>query len=117
MNKLTHILLTHFKTRTLQGLFWLLPIVATIMIILWLYDKIDMLVSKFFTLIGFAPHNHELLWSIAVLLIFVFIIYIIGYLVQTRLGSFFESLFHKIPGYTFPSLSQDPILPMVVGTL
>jgi len=99
MKKLKSLVLNHFKTRTLQGLFWLLPIVATVMIIIWLYDKIDALVSKFFNLIGFAPQNHELLWSIAVLFVFVFIVYIIGYLVQTRLGSYFESLFHKIPGY------------------
>jgi len=99
MQKLKNLVLNHFKTRTLQGLFWLLPIVATVMIIVWLYDKIDALVSKFFNLIGFAPQNHELLWSIAVLFVFVFTIYIIGYLVQTRLGSYFESIFHKIPGY------------------
>ena len=99
MQKLKNLVLNHFKTRTLQGLFWLLPIVATVMIIVWLYDKIDALVSKFFNLIGFAPQNHELLWSIAVLFVFVFIVYIIGYLVQTRLGSYFESIFHKIPGY------------------
>ena len=100
MKKLKNLVLNHFKTRTLQGLFWLLPIVATVMIIIWLYDKIDALVSKFFNLIGFAPQNHELLWSIAVLFIFAFIVYIIGYLVQTRLGSYFESIFHKVPGYT-----------------
>ena len=100
MQKLKNLVLNHFKTRTLQGLFWLLPIVATVMIIIWLYDKIDTLVSKFFNLIGFAPQNHELLWSIAVLFIFAFIVYIIGYLVQTRLGSYFESIFHKVPGYT-----------------
>ncbi|MCH9740049.1 MAG: DUF502 domain-containing protein [Epsilonproteobacteria bacterium] len=100
MKKFTNPLFNHFKNRTLQGLFWLLPIVAIVMIVFWLYEKIDLLVEKFFHLVGFAPQNHEFLWSIAVLFIFIFIIYIIGYLVQTKLANLFESLFKAIPGYT-----------------
>ena len=56
--------LKHFFEVTLQGLFWLLPIVAIIIVALWLYEKIDLLVSGVFDLVGFAPENNQFLWFV-----------------------------------------------------
>ncbi|WP_309497250.1 DUF502 domain-containing protein [Sulfurovum sp.] len=89
----------HFIKIMLQGLFWLLPIVAILIILSWLYGKIDMLVGKVFRLIGFAPESHEFLWSLLVISIFLVILYILGWFVKTRLADLFEYLFCKIPGY------------------
>lgn len=84
----------------LQGLFWLLPIVAILIILTWVYSKITMLVGKVFRLIGFAPESHEFLWGVLVISIFLVILYILGWLVKTRLADLFEYLFCKIPGYS-----------------
>lgn len=100
MKKSSHPILNHFKKYILQGIFWVLPIVAIIAILFWLYDKMYDLSEWLFGLVGFTPKNHEGLWIILVLVVFLFVVYVIGYLVQTRLAQLFESLFHKIPGYT-----------------
>ncbi len=84
----------------LKGLLWLLPMVAVIMIILWIYDKIHSVVNAVFSFIGFDPQKYEFLWFIAVILIFLSLLYIIGHFVETRLASIFERLFCKIPGYS-----------------
>ena len=89
----------HFTKIMLQGLFWLLPIVAILIILTWLYDKITMLVGKVFRLIGFAPESHEFLWGLLVISIFMIILYILGWFVKTRIADVFEYIFCKIPGY------------------
>jgi len=84
----------------LQGLFGLLPVVVIVVLILWLYGKIDLLVNWAFKLVGFAPENNEFLWFILVIIIFLLILYVIGHLMKTKLVGFFESLLAKIPGYS-----------------
>ena len=92
--------LKHFFDVSLQGLFWLLPIVAVIIVILWLYDKINILVDKVFDLVGFIPKNNEFLWLILVIGIFVLVLYVVGHLMETRLANLFESIFSRIPGFS-----------------
>ncbi len=84
----------------LKGLLWLLPMVAVIMIIIWIYDKIHSVVNSVFGFIGFDPQKYEFLWFLAVILIFLSLLYVIGNFVETRLASIFERLFCKIPGYS-----------------
>jgi len=83
----------------LQGLFWLLPIVAILIIISWLYGKITLVIGKVFRLIGFSPESYEFLWGLLVISTFLVILYILGWFVKTRLANLFEFLFCKIPGY------------------
>ena len=90
----------HFLEVTLQGVFWLLPIVAVVMIVLWLYNKVDLLAHSVFTLIGFAPQNNGFLWLLIVVVIFVFLLYIVGHLMETRVATFLETVISKIPGYS-----------------
>ena len=82
-----------------QGLFWLLPIVATIIIISWLYTKIEHLVGEIFRFIGFIPEKNFFLWELLAIVVFLVTLYILGHLARTRLASLFEHLFSKIPGY------------------
>jgi len=89
----------HFTKIMLQGLFWLLPIAAILIILNWLYGKITMIVGKVFRLVGFAPESHEFLWGMLVISIFLVILYILGWFVKTRLADLFEYIFCKIPGY------------------
>ena len=89
----------HFIHIMLQGLFWLLPIVAIFIILSWLYGKITMMVGWVFRFTGFIPESHTFLWGVLVVLIFLMILYVLGWLVKTRLADLIEYLFCKIPGY------------------
>ena len=90
----------HFTKIMLQGLFWLLPIVGIMIIVSWLYGKIALTVGWVFRVIGFAPENFAFLWGMLVIFIFLIILYLLGWLVKTRLANMFEYLFCKIPGYS-----------------
>jgi len=92
-------LIKHFTQTALQGLFGLLPAVIIIVVILWLYGKIDMFVGWLFKIVGFTPENHQFLWFLLALGVFVFLLYVVGHLMKTKLIGFFESLLGKIPGY------------------
>ena len=89
----------HFITIILQGLFWLLPIAAIMIILSWLYGKITMMVGWVFRLIGFVPESHTFLWGVLVIFTFLVILYVLGWFVKTRLADLFEYIFCKIPGY------------------
>ena len=89
-----------FLNTALQGLFGLLPAVIVVVLILWLYGKIDLLVGYVFKTVGFTPENNQFLWLLLVILVFLITLYIIGHFMKTRLAGFFESLFEKIPGYS-----------------
>ena len=90
----------HFTKTILQGLFWILPIVAILIILSWLYVKVTMMVDWVFRLIGFEPNSHIFMWTIFVIFIFLLILYLLGWLVKTRLANMFEYIFCKIPGYS-----------------
>ena len=92
--------LQHFISIMFQGLFWLLPIVAIMIILSWLYRKIELLIAGAFRLIGFSPENNVFLWELFAILVFLIILYLLGWLVKTRLAHLFELLFFKIPGYS-----------------
>lgn len=90
----------NFKNRTMQGLFWILPIAAILMIIFWLYQQIDFIVNTLLDIIGINPQNNEFLWIIGVVVVFILILYFIGYLIKTQIAVYFESLFYDIPGFS-----------------
>ncbi|WP_295419848.1 DUF502 domain-containing protein [Sulfurovum sp.] len=92
--------LKHFTQTALQGLFGLLPVVIIVVLILWVYGKIDTLVNWIFGFVGFAPQNHEFLWLLLVIGIFLLLLYFIGTLMKTKLVKYFEGLLKKIPGYS-----------------
>lgn len=90
----------HFFSTMLQGLFWLLPIVAVMIIMSWLYGKVTMAVGSVFRFIGFVPTNHQFMWGLLVIFVILIILYLLGWLVKTKLASLFEYIFSKIPGYS-----------------
>ena len=89
----------HFLKVTIQGIFWLTPIVAIIAVILWLYGKADFITAKLFQLIGLNPQNNIFLWTVVGVILLAVTAYFVGHFMETRLGSFLEKLFSKIPGY------------------
>ncbi|MCV6607079.1 MAG: DUF502 domain-containing protein, partial [Campylobacterales bacterium] len=71
-----------------------------VIVVLWVYGKINLLVDTLFQFIGFSPQQNEVLWIIAVIGIFLIILYSVGHFMETKLAGFFESLFSKIPIYS-----------------
>lgn len=90
----------HFFKVSLQGLFWLAPIVAILMVAGWLYGKIDHLTEWIFSLVGLDPQHFEFLWMVFGISLLLLFLYIIGHLMETRAGDLFEKLFSNIPGYS-----------------
>ena len=97
---MAHSPLKHFSKIILQGLFWLLPIVAILIILSWLYGKITTMVDWVFHFTGFEPNSHVFMWGVLVIFIFLVILYLLGWVVKTRLADMFEYIFCKIPGYS-----------------
>jgi len=92
--------LKNFLELVLQGVFWVLPIAIIAMVVLWLYEKIELVVNSLFSLVGFEPQSNVFLWSIAVLFLLVVIFYIVGHFVETQLANWTQKILDKIPGYS-----------------
>jgi len=90
----------HFFELVVQGLFWILPIAVITMIVIWLYEKIDVVVNGLFSLIGFAPQNNHFLWFLLVIILLMVLLYIVGHFVETRLANWTQMILDKIPGYS-----------------
>ncbi|MFA7084946.1 MAG: DUF502 domain-containing protein [Arcobacteraceae bacterium] len=90
---------SHVGSLIIKGLFWLAPIVAVTLIILWMYDNISSLTSFLFNAIGFNIESSPFLWTIFGVLLLGIIAYIVGIFVETRLGDWVEKIYMKIPGY------------------
>lgn len=90
----------HFLRVSLQGIFWLIPIIVVTFVIAWVYDKTDALTGAIYTFLGFNPENITFLWTISGVALLFVVTYMVGHFVETRLGHFFENIFSKVPGYS-----------------
>ncbi|TLP38339.1 DUF502 domain-containing protein [Arcobacter arenosus] len=89
----------HIITVILKGLFWLAPIAAITMIVLWLYENVNQLTGQLFHLVGFEPNNYPILWTFIGLASLGFLAYVLGVFVETGMMDFIQKLYSKIPGY------------------
>lgn len=90
----------HFIKVTIQGIFWLTPIVAIIGVILWLYGKADFVTGKLFYVLGLNPEHYFFFWTLAGVILLSLTAYGLGHFMETRLASYIEDFISKIPGYT-----------------
>ena len=90
---------THIFEIILKGLFWLAPIIAITVIINWIYGKIDAITGYLFKTIGINPEHFPFIWTIVGVCLLLFIAYIVGIFVETRLGDFVQRIYSKVPGY------------------
>ncbi len=89
----------HFLKVSLEGIFWLAPIVAILAVVFWLYGKIDALVAFLFHAVGLNPQNNIFLWTLLGVALLALIAYAVGHFMETRFGYLTEKLFSKIPGF------------------
>ncbi|MDR2081145.1 MAG: DUF502 domain-containing protein [Campylobacteraceae bacterium] len=93
-------ILKHFAENILQGLFWLLPIAAVIFILLWVYGKLDAITLKIFATLGFDIDGQSFIWIALTIVVLAVTLYILGFIIHTKLAFLFEALFAKIPFYS-----------------
>ncbi|AXH10700.1 hypothetical protein CP960_00635 [Malaciobacter halophilus] len=89
----------HIFTVIIKGLFWLAPIVAITLLVIWIYENINALTGSMFKLFGLNPEHHPFIWTIIGVVLLGFVAYLIGTFVETRLGDFIQRVYSKIPGY------------------
>ena len=89
----------HIVTVILKGLFWLAPIAAVTIIVLWVYEKADSLTGQLFKVFGFEPANFPILWTFIGVALLGFLAYVLGVFVETGLMNFIPKMYSKIPGY------------------
>lgn len=90
----------HFIKMSIKGIFWLAPIVAITLVILWLYGKIDNITGKMFHIVNLNPENFMFLWTILGVAILFLVTYAMGHFMETWFGEKLEKYFSKIPGYS-----------------
>lgn len=94
----------HFIKTTLNGVFWLAPIVAIFMIISWLYGKADIVAGGLFKIVGLTPSHHFTLWTILGITILGLGSFLVGVFIETGFGIFvrnkLEDILKKIPGFS-----------------
>jgi uncharacterized membrane protein len=88
----------HFINTSIQGVFWLAPIVGIAVIILWLYGKIDTVTGYLFNLVGLNPQHFIFLWTLLGIIILFLVAYAMGHFMETWFGRYFERIICKIPG-------------------
>ncbi len=89
----------HFISVSIQGFFWLAPIMGIVAIFFWLYGKIDIVTGYLFSVIGLNPQHFIFLWTVLGVAILLIIAYAMGHFMETWFGRYFEKFFNKIPGY------------------
>lgn len=89
----------HIVTVILKGLFWLAPIVAISIIIIWIYEKMNTLTGYLFKMVGFEPMQFPILWTFIGVGLLAFLAYVLGVFIETGLMNFVHKIYSKIPGY------------------
>lgn len=90
----------HIVTVILKGLFWLAPIAAITIIVLWIYEKVDTLTGYLFTFVGFEPAHFPILWTFIGVALLGFLSYVLGVFVEIGLVGFVQKIYARIPGYS-----------------
>ena len=90
----------HVITVILKGLFWLAPIAAITIIVIWIYEKINYLTGNMFELFGFEPENFPFLWTIVGVILMGLFAYILGVFAETKLVDIIQKVYSKIPGFS-----------------
>lgn len=90
----------HIVRVILKGLFWLAPIAAITIILIWIYEKINELTGSMFELLGFEPEKFPFLWTIFGVVIMVLVAYIMGVFAETKLVDIIQRVYSKIPGFS-----------------
>jgi uncharacterized membrane protein len=95
-----HTMLAGFVEKVIKGFFGILPAALVLMVIFWIYGIIESFVNAYiFAPIGFSPQRNEPLWIALFMIVLIVGLFVLGFLIETRLAALFGKLIAKIPGY------------------
>ena len=88
-----------FFTTSLQGFFWLIPIVAIGVILVVVFEKLASINAIIASFLGIQVSSNSILFVLCGLVCIVIVCYIAGHILNTFLGEWFNKIIHKIPYY------------------
>ena len=88
-----------FITTAIQGLFWLIPIIAIVVLSAILFDKIVVINKSIVEFIGLSSTEYVPVILLVGLISFILLSYTVGYVLNTFIGDWLNKLIHKIPFY------------------
>ena len=88
-----------FFTTSLQGFFWLIPIVAIGIILVVVFEKLSAINATIANFLGIQASSNSILFVLCGLVCIVIVCYIAGHILNTFLGEWFNKIIHKIPYY------------------
>ncbi len=91
--------IANFFTTSLQGFFWLIPIVAIGIILVVVFEKLASINAIIASFLGIQASSNSILFVLCGLVCIVIVCYIAGHILNTFLGEWFNKIIHKIPYY------------------
>ena len=93
----------HTVKTMLHGLFWLIPIGAVFAIFFWVWKQADIVAGKILVTVGLPPEEYSYIWTVLGILLLAISAYLIGFFIQTNIGSWFkhylEDILTRLPFY------------------
>jgi uncharacterized membrane protein len=89
----------NFITTTVQGLFWLIPIIAIVVLCIVLFDKLIVINKFLIDFVGLDSKEYIPLIILFGIVSVVLLSYTVGYILNTVAGVWLNKLIHKIPFY------------------
>ena len=89
----------NFITTSIQGLFWLIPIIAIVVLCIVLFDKLVVINKFLIDFVGLDSKEYIPLIILFGIVSVVLLSYTVGYILNTVAGVWLNKLIHKIPFY------------------
>jgi len=91
--------ISNFFTVSLQGFFWLIPIIAIVVVFIIVFDKLSQINSFIASFIGMNADESSVLFVLVAFIGVIVLCYVAGKILNTFLGEWVNTLIHKIPFY------------------
>jgi len=91
--------ISNFFTTSLQGFFWLIPIIAIVIFAFIVLEKLYLVNAMIASFLGITVAKNSVLFVLFGLVSIVVVCYIAGKVLNTFLGEWINKIVHKIPFY------------------
>ena len=91
--------ISNFFTTSLQGFFWLVPIIAIGVVFAIVFEKLSAINAAIANFVGVEANPNSIVFVLCGFVCVVIVCYIAGKILNTFLGEWFNNIIHKIPFY------------------
>ncbi len=91
--------ISNFFTTSLQGFFWLIPVIAIVVVFIIVFDKLSQINSSIASFLGMNADKSSVLFVLVAFIGVIVLCYVAGKILNTFLGEWVNTLIHKIPFY------------------